>query len=394
VQHGEIVGIVGRNGAGKSTLLRILSRITEPTSGYAEIHGRVGSLLEVGTGFHPELTGRENVYLNGVILGMRRAEISRKFDEIVAFAEVDKFIDTPVKHYSSGMQLRLAFSVAAHLEPEVLVVDEVLAVGDASFQRKCTGKMGDIAREGRTILFVSHNLAAVRQLCSSAVLLQSGQVVLRGTTAEVLRQYLASAFEDCGADLTAIRDRKGKGDLRFSYIRFEDDRGQVTSGLDSGRPGRIVLGVSGQKPLRNIQCCVTVRDELSQRILYLKSTYVDADLPQLAPGQELVCDIPRVHLGPGQYRLEIWMSAGTVMQDHLSDTGSLLVTDGNFFGTGQSVVPGFQVALMDFSWQIRDPRYEKRSSPPDGAFPEWAPSGGGASAVESGSPEVLRLSAG
>src|SRR3989454_2753587 len=192
VKRGEVIGVVGRNGAGKSTLLKILSRITKPTKGFAEIHGRVGSLLEVGTGFHPELTGRENIYLNGAILGIKRKDIDRRFDEILAFAEVEKFIDTPVKHYSSGMYLRLAFAVAAHLEPEILIVDEVLAVGDAAFQKKCLGKMGDVAKEGRTVLLVSHNMEAVAKLTTRAVLLQGGQVTAQGQTSSVIFQYLAS----------------------------------------------------------------------------------------------------------------------------------------------------------------------------------------------------------
>jgi ABC-type polysaccharide/polyol phosphate transport system ATPase subunit len=197
VKAGEVVGIIGRNGSGKSTLLKILSRITEPTEGHAEIHGRVGSLLEVGTGFHPELTGRENVFLNGAILGMNRAEIQRKFDEIVAFSEVDKFIDTPVKHYSSGMYLRLAFAVAAHMEPKILIIDEVLAVGDAAFQKKCLGKMSDVAGEGRTVLFVSHNMGAIQGLCHKCVWLRAGEVASVGESGTVIRQYLgsdASAF--------------------------------------------------------------------------------------------------------------------------------------------------------------------------------------------------------
>ncbi len=193
-KHGEVVGIIGRNGAGKSTLLKILSRITEPTEGYAEIHGRVGSLLEVGTGFHPELTGRENIYLNGAILGMKRGEIERKFDEIVAFAEVEKFVDTPVKHYSSGMYLRLAFAVAAHLEPEILLVDEVLEVGDAAFQKKCMGKMGDVARAGRAVLFVSHNMTAVRNLCDRVVWLHQGRVFEEGQADCVVSSYLQTSF--------------------------------------------------------------------------------------------------------------------------------------------------------------------------------------------------------
>ena len=191
-----MVGIIGRNGAGKTTLLKILSRITEPTAGRAEIYGRVGSLLEVGTGFHPELTGRENIYLNGAILGMKKAEIDRKFDEIVAFAEVEKFLDTPVKHYSSGMYVRLAFAVAAHLEPEILLVDEVLAVGDAAFQKKCLGKMGDVAKEGRTVLFVSHNMEAVLSLCPQTFVLNSGALVFQGDSEKALTFYLNSSSND------------------------------------------------------------------------------------------------------------------------------------------------------------------------------------------------------
>jgi lipopolysaccharide transport system ATP-binding protein len=193
VKRGEVVGIIGPNGAGKTTLLKILSRTTEPTEGFAEIHGRLGSLLEVGTGFHPELTGRENIYLNGAILGMRKAEIQRKFDDIVAFSEVEKFIDTSVKHYSSGMYVRLAFAVAAHMEPEILLVDEVLAVGDASFQKKCLGKMGDVSREGRTVLFVSHNMSAISRLCPRAILLHDGKVVRDGASLEVISEHLKTS---------------------------------------------------------------------------------------------------------------------------------------------------------------------------------------------------------
>src|SRR6266849_2881953 len=201
VKRGEVVGIIGRNGAGKSTLLKILSRITKPTKGQAEIHGRVGSLLEVGTGFHPELTGRENIYLNGAILGMHKGEIERKFDEIVAFAEVERFIDTPVKHYSSGMQTRLGFAVAAHLEPEILIVDEVLAVGDARFQKKCLNKMQDVGQQGRTVLFVSHNMSAITRLCERAILVEEGRILHDGPSSEVVAAYLAS-----GLGTTAARE--------------------------------------------------------------------------------------------------------------------------------------------------------------------------------------------
>lgn len=225
IKRGEVVGIIGRNGAGKSTLLKILSRITKPTSGHAEIHGRVGSLLEVGTGFHPELTGRENIYLNGAILGMRKAEIERKFDEIVAFAEVEKFIDTPVKRYSSGMYVRLAFAVAAHLEPEILVIDEVLAVGDAAFQRKCLGKIGQVAEGGRTVLFVSHNMGAIRNLCTQVTWLDEGKVASRGGSAEVVDQYLRTSLERFGSslDLKTVKRIGGYGEkLQITAVQFNE----------------------------------------------------------------------------------------------------------------------------------------------------------------------------
>lgn len=236
VQRGEILGLIGRNGAGKSTLLKILSRITDPTEGYVEIDGRVGTLLEVGTGFHPELTGRENIYLNGAILGMERAEIERKFDEIVDFAEVEKFIDTPVKRYSSGMYVRLAFAVAAHLEPEVLIVDEVLAVGDAAFQKKCLGKMGDVAKEGRTVLFVSHNIASVVSFCTRCLLLEHGCLTGDGTPQQITSRYLEQLYTQVGArgDLKHL-PRRGSGKARFTSC--------ILTPLDSAGKPQIVCKV-------------------------------------------------------------------------------------------------------------------------------------------------------
>ncbi|MBI3954331.1 MAG: ABC transporter ATP-binding protein, partial [Chloroflexi bacterium] len=246
IRHGEVVGLIGPNGAGKTTLLKILSRITEPTEGCAEIHGRVGSLLEVGTGFHPELTGRENLYLNGAILGMRKQEIDRKFDEIVAFAEIEKFIDTPVKRYSSGMYVRLAFAVAAHLEPEILLVDEVLAVGDAAFQQKCLGKMGAITQQGRTIIFVSHNMGAIQRLCRSAYLLEAGKVALVGEAATVVDAYFQS-MSRLGESAEGV-ERTFSGDMGFvgwsagagagSYYQFSQEPCELSFSLDVRRPVR------------------------------------------------------------------------------------------------------------------------------------------------------------
>ena len=237
VREGEVVGIIGRNGAGKSTLLKVLSRITEPTRGQVVVRGRVGSLLEVGTGFHPELTGRENIYLNGAILGMKRAEIARKFDRIVAFAETERFLDTPVKHYSSGMYTRLAFAVAAHLNPEILVVDEVLAVGDASFQKKCLNKMEEVGSEGRTVLFVSHNIQAVTRLCPRSILLEQGRLAADGPTEEVVHTYLRT-----GAGVSAERRwpelsaAPGNDIVRLRAVRVRNDNGQINSHIDIRHP--------------------------------------------------------------------------------------------------------------------------------------------------------------
>jgi lipopolysaccharide transport system ATP-binding protein len=251
IAHGEVVGVIGRNGAGKSTLLKILARITEPTEGYADIAGRVGSLLEVGTGFHAELTGRENVYLNGAILGMRRAEIARKFDEIVAFAEVERFIDTPVKHYSSGMYLRLAFAVAAFLEPEILLVDEVLAVGDLQFQKKCLGQMQAVSRAGRTVLFVSHNLSAIVGLCPRALLLHEGRLVADGPAAEVVAEYLASA---AGASASVTWDDPARSPARDGFrlteVSLTDAAGRPLSVADVEQPLQLHIGYELSTPLK------------------------------------------------------------------------------------------------------------------------------------------------
>jgi lipopolysaccharide transport system ATP-binding protein len=249
VKRGEVVGIIGRNGAGKSTLLKILSRITEPTSGRAEIHGRVGSLLEVGTGFHPELTGRENIYLNGAILGMRRNEIDRQFDEIVAFAEIERFLDTPVKRYSSGMYVRLAFAVAAHLESEILLVDEVLAVGDAAFQKKCLGKMTEVANEGRTILFVSHNMGAVSSLCGRTVFLGRGNVRMIGPTSAVVTAYMSDLYDNPTDDLDSLRLSGFGESVRFSRIALISGNGKA---VPFGAPLQFRLTVHSNKTLADL----------------------------------------------------------------------------------------------------------------------------------------------
>jgi lipopolysaccharide transport system ATP-binding protein len=267
VKRGEAVGIIGRNGCGKTTILKILSRITAPTEGYAEIHGRVGSLLEVGTGFHPELTGRENIYLNGAVIGMKKAEVERKFDEIVAFSEIEKFLDTPVKRYSSGMYVRLAFAVAAHLEPEILIVDEVLAVGDAAFQKKCLGKMGDVANEGRTVLFVSHNMGAVANLCSKTILVDAGRLTLKGDTREVISNYIGS-LTNTGGEIVwrNIETAPGNDIVRLKSVRIKSD-GVVTSDVRIDREVAVEIYYCCLKEDTILDVNIHLRDKLNSFVL-------------------------------------------------------------------------------------------------------------------------------
>jgi lipopolysaccharide transport system ATP-binding protein len=337
VARGEAVGIVGRNGAGKSTLLKILARITEPTKGMAAIHGRVGSLLEVGTGFHPELTGRENVRLNGAILGMRKHEIDARFDEIVEFSGVSQFLDTPVKRYSSGMRVRLAFAVAAHLEPEILIVDEVLAVGDAEFQSRCLGKMSDVAGGGRTVLFVSHNLAALRTLCTRAVWLEHGRVRACGGVSPVVDAYLAESHRRADAPVEERRDRNGNGELRFTRIAL---RAGGSASPAAGAPLEIRLGYTAASaaPLKNVRIAVLVLDSLGSRVFATDTRLLNADFAELPPAGELVCAIPDLPLAAGRYQLNLWATVGENVADHLEDATTLVVDEGNVFGTGRTTL--------------------------------------------------------
>jgi lipopolysaccharide transport system ATP-binding protein len=309
IPRGEVVGIIGRNGAGKSTLLKVLSRITEPTEGSAEIHGRVGSLLEVGTGFHPELTGRENVYLNGAILGMHKAEIAKKFDEIVAFAEIEKFIDTPVKHYSSGMYMRLAFAVAAHLDTDILIVDEVLAVGDAEFQKKCLGKMGDISKGGRTVLFVSHNLSAVRSLCGNGILLENGELRRQGPVTQLIGEYTYGL---------AMRNGSGKHShalgptLRLG--RLEIDPSPVTS----GEPLSLTIQLVPHSATSVKEIALLLYSEYGERIavLDLRQHGLRNLILHAAPFDFQV-HIPHLPLVEGKYRLGFYIATNDHADDYL-----------------------------------------------------------------------------
>jgi lipopolysaccharide transport system ATP-binding protein len=304
VKHGEVVGIIGRNGAGKTTFLKILSRITEPTEGQAVIHGRVGSLLEVGTGFHPELTGRENIFLNGAILGMRKTEIERKFDEIVAFAEIEKFMDTPVKRYSSGMYVRLAFAVAAHLEPEILLVDEVLAVGDAVFQKKCLGKMDDVAKEGRTVLFVSHNMGMIRSLCERCILLSDGQQVMDDEPAQVISYYLSSGLYDNNAEgeihWTDSADAPGSEEMKLRSIRLLGPTGDVQGTFEVDKPIIVEITYEVRKRLRGMR--LNLRLLTQEGIIAFGTTNHNQMQDELVPGQYIAkCIIPGELLNRGKY---------------------------------------------------------------------------------------------
>jgi lipopolysaccharide transport system ATP-binding protein len=353
VEQGETFGIVGHNGAGKSTLLKILSRVTPPTTGSVELRGRVGALLEVGTGFHPELTGRDNVFLNGAILGMTRQEIARKFDEIVAFAEVERFIDTPVKRYSSGMQLRLAFAVAAHLEPEILIIDEVLSVGDLAFQEKCLGRMEAVSGEGRTVLFVSHNLTAVSNLCDRSMLLQSGSKVTEGPTAEVIEAYVRSVVRETGTALTDRTDRHGNGRLRFTEIAFET-AGRTVDSPATGEDFEIVLRyetVDG-KPARNVSFAVQVLTLLGDVIVHFYTRTAGVQITE-APGiGEVRCVVPRCPLPPGQYMVTLWADQGGDPVDWIQRACELTVREGDFYRSGQTQLPSHQSVLVDHSWSV------------------------------------------
>ncbi len=334
LQAGETLGIIGRNGAGKSTLLKILSRVTKPTTGAVELRGRVGSLLEVGTGFHPELTGRENVYLNGAILGMSRAEIERKFDEIVAFAEVEKFLDTPVKHYSSGMYVRLAFAVAAHLEPEILIVDEVLAVGDSEFQRKCMKKMGDVAGQGRTVLFVSHNMGAVQTLCRRAVLLERGRVKQIGGSREVVTEYLKASDAAAHTPLGERHDREGEGRFRFEELTLLDGDGRPRAYAVTGEDLylRVRLRVPNDGPLpAPLEIGIAIREPQGLRITEVGSHFTGQSPTSGAAAREVICHIPRLPLLPSQYRLDLWCGIMGETEDYLLDGAVLRVEPGNYF---------------------------------------------------------------
>ena len=354
VKQGEVLGIIGRNGAGKSTLLKILSRITDPTEGRVVLRGRVASLLEVGTGFHPELTGRENIYLNGAILGMTQREIRKKFDEIVAFSEVEQFIDTPVKRYSSGMYVRLAFSVAAHLEPEILIVDEVLAVGDAAFQKKCLGKMSDVAnRQGRTVLFVSHNMPAVTNLCSQAILLNAGQVQASGDAAKTVQRYMHDVVEVSKSDLRVRTDREGNGAVRFVHAVFQTEQGAELTSVRTGDEVWLLIEYENNlsRDLRNLHVSVPIRDLTDNVVCYFSSTVRcnDFDYVPYSKINRLKIRIPKFQVVPGEYTLTLYAKVGKDLADWIKEAISFEVQPGDYYGTGRLPDAGLGQFLPDYT---------------------------------------------
>jgi lipopolysaccharide transport system ATP-binding protein len=356
VAPGEVLGVIGRNGAGKTTLLKLLSRITEPTAGRAEIRGRVGSLLEVGTGFHPELTGRENVYLNGAILGMTRAEIGRKFDAIVAFAEVEPFLDTPVKHYSSGMSVRLAFAVAAHLEPEVLLIDEVLAVGDAGFQKKCLASIRESTSGGRTALVVSHNMAFVRALCSRVLLLSQGRVADEGTPTEVIRAY-HDTFRSEQAAYEPPAPPAGKSIfIARALIRSTD--GTVSTEIPCGQSFRVELGleVTNGSVIKRPWIGIRIFSWHGDLVAHVANREAGFDLPAISRSATVVCDLREINLLPGEYFLGVVVAdADKRVYDQVEQALTFAVTEADVFGSGLPLTERHGRIYLPSRWRVEAP---------------------------------------
>jgi lipopolysaccharide transport system ATP-binding protein len=351
VPVGQRVGLIGRNGAGKSTLLKLLSRITEPTAGRIVQRGRVASLLEVGTGFHPELSGRENIYVNGSILGMRRAEIQRKFDEIVEFAGVERFLDTPVKRYSSGMYMRLAFAVAAHLEPDVLLVDEVLAVGDAAFQAKCLGKMESISREGRTVIFVSHNMSAVATLCDRAILLEQGRLAMDGTVDAVVSHYLETA--PSSESLALRKDRVGSGAVRATSVSFSGESGGARRAVVQGQPIEIAVDmqVSPEALGKTATVVLVVCDRMETRLFSLYSEWQRTPLHLRREQERLVCSVASgFPLIPDHYTMIVGILVNGVVADKIQNAVQFEVVAKDVFGTGAVPGVGLGPIVVPHSW--------------------------------------------
>lgn len=355
LHKGEVLGVIGHNGSGKSTLLKILSRVTDPTEGRAEIRGRVSSLLEVGTGFHPELTGRENIYLNAIILGMSKQEVNQKFDEILAFSEIGNFIDTPVKRYSSGMKVRLAFSVSAYLDPEILIVDEVLAVGDAAFQKKCLGKMENVASTGKTVLFVSHNMAAIQSLCTRAIILERGKLIGDFSVEKAIQKYITSAQERATLNTLSERDDRIGGDIfRFVQIDFIDpDTSDPINILISGRPIIVRIRYYSNAPhtLTDVSLSIGFFMLPGAPLFTCRSDVIGKTF-QLEKGEgELYCEIPKCPLMEGRYSFNLLADRSSGLLDRIGEAGFIDVEKGDFYGTGKMPAYKGQGLLVEYSWR-------------------------------------------
>ncbi len=367
IQQGETVALIGSNGAGKSTLLKIISRITDPTDGTIRVRGRMGSLLEVGTGFHPELTGRENIYLNGAILGMRRREIDAKFDEITAFAGIGQFLDTPVKRYSSGMYVRLAFSIAAHLDPEILIVDEVLAVGDVAFQKKCLGKMAEACTRSRTVVFVSHNLAAVEGLCSRGIVLEHGEVAFDGPSKEAIRFYLDNLGSDSKTstshvvDLSSSTGRPAKYRPHLRRLELFDGKGRPLRGtLPTGEAVKAFIYFDLETPCTSFDASIAFDTLTGQRVCTAHSAYEpDRRHEERAGEQVFVCDIPSLALVPGEYKVHVGLDIASGEVDWIEEAMRLSIVNSDFYGTG--ILPTKGVCLLENRWTLEYAREEVAS---------------------------------
>lgn len=356
IQQGEVVGVIGRNGAGKTTLLKILTRVTNPTEGYAEIRGRVGSLLEVNTGLgHHELTGRENIYLMGATLGMRKAEINRKFTEIVEFSGVEKFLDTPIKRYSAGMRMRLVFSVAAHLEPEILLVDEVLAVGDVAFQKKCLGKMEDVARGGRTVLFVSHDMGAIQNLCTRCILIENGRIKNTGKTSDIINEYLSTSLAISNTPLIErINEQKKDAELIYTGIEFQNSKGERLNHLSAGEDTSIILNYrcKNKQKLKDIKFIYMIK-KMGEPLIIL-STEFFKNFEVIATEGRVICNIPKLPLMPGYYSLYIRSYSNNVIVNELEDAVTFYVKEGSFFDNGLLPQDSEAKTLINHSWELTE----------------------------------------
>jgi lipopolysaccharide transport system ATP-binding protein len=359
VKQGEILGIIGKNGAGKSTLLKILSKVTGPTKGQIKVNGRIASLLEVGTGFHPELTGRENIFLNGAILGMTKKEIKSKLEEIVEFSGIGKYIDTPVKRYSSGMKVRMGFAVAAHLEPEILIVDEVLAVGDAEFQKRCIGKMNDVSKnQGRTVLFVSHNMASVMELCDRGLLIKNGMVHSTGLISDIIPQYLNTfKAEEQTKDLSIITNREGNGHIRFEKVEFLNERDQEIEYALSGQNLKIqfTLRVNTPGDYNRLHFSVKFVDNNDFDLFHLSNTVANGKEFRLEENHttfKIVCEIKKLPLNIGIFKFHLFCSDKIKVFDKIDFAGELKVEGGNFYSSGKLPPKGKGALLVENKWQL------------------------------------------